>query len=127
MKAKNRKKTWFVPFLIGLFVLGLTTVSASATAMKRPVVKASTTADSYVKVSWSTQPDVNGYRIYRKTSTADKWVCQRSVNSRISSYTDKNVESGKTYCYTVRAFRKATTSQGTGKTTFGPYNGGVHR
>lgn len=122
MKKKNNWKVFLLAVILGIFTIGLTTASAASAAMKRPSVKAAKTADDNIKISWSTQSNISGYRIYRKTSSGAKWAYLRNVNSRSSSYTDKNVEGGKTYYYTVRAFRKTTTGQGTTKTSFGSYN-----
>ena len=56
-----------------------------------------------VKLSWSKAEDgVSGYRVYRYDETQKKYVYIKQTSGR--SYTDTNVESGKSYQYKVRCY-----------------------
>jgi hypothetical protein len=47
---------------------------------------------------------VAGYRIYRKAGAAGTWEMVAELGPTVSSYTDEDVEPGKTYRYRVEAF-----------------------
>jgi hypothetical protein len=59
-----------------------------------------------VVLEWSpsTDPDVAGYRIYRKQGADGTWDMVAELSPASSSYTDEDVEPGKTYRYRVEAF-----------------------
>lgn len=65
------------------------------------------------KISWSKLSGVDGYIVYRKTS--DGWKRLDVITG--TSYTDKKLTCGKTYTYTVRAYRKVN-----GKEVKGAYD-----
>lgn len=74
------------------------------TSIKTTGVKASTeSASGPVKLSWSeAADDVTGYRVYRYDPEQEKYVYLKSTRNR--SYTDEDVNSGKTYQYKVRCY-----------------------
>ena len=65
-----------------------------------------------VKLSWSKASYASGYRVYRATSKDGtyKRIAELSGSSK-TTYTDKNLSSGKTYYYKVRAYRKVGSSR----------------
>lgn len=75
-------------------------VSASC-ALPRPKSLSASAGSSAIKVSWSKVPAATHYRVYRKASASDSWSRIATVTG--TSYSDKNVTSGKSYIYTVRA------------------------
>lgn len=75
-------------------------VSASC-ALPRPKTLSAAKSGSAIKVSWSKVSAASHYRVYRKTSASGSWKRIATVTG--TSYTDKNVTSGKSYIYTVRA------------------------
>lgn len=74
------------------------------TSIKTTGVKTSTeSASGPVKLSWSeAADDVTGYRVYRYDPEQEKYVYLKSTRNR--SYTDEDVNSGKTYQYKVRCY-----------------------
>ena len=60
-----------------------------------------------IEISWSKNSKATGYRIYRACKKSDnKYVEYKTVKGNGTiKLTDKNVESGKTYYYKVKAYR----------------------
>lgn len=59
-----------------------------------------------VKLTWKKVSGASGYRIYRKTSSKDTYQLVKKIASGDTlSFTDKNIEKGRTYYYTIKAFR----------------------
>ncbi len=54
-----------------------------------------------IQIVWSQVSGVNGYAIYRKTSTGSSWKKLTTVDSKASSYLDATLLSGAEYCYAV--------------------------
>lgn len=61
---------------------------------------------TYTKLTltWGAVSGATGYRIYRKTSSSSSWSTLATVKGT-TSYTDTGLTCGKTYIYTVRAYR----------------------
>ena len=75
----------------------------SVVAINAPTLSATNSLGS-VTVKWSKVQNADGYYVYR-ANDKKKWVKIGTVkNGDTLSFTDKNVESGKTYKYTVRAY-----------------------
>lgn len=70
-----------------------------------PSVQASASGSGSIKVSWNAVPGANGYHIYRKTSAGAVWNYLNSVSASNTGYTDSGLTTGKTYYYTVAAYR----------------------
>ncbi len=66
-----------------------------------PVAKASTGADNSVLIKWN-KVSSSSYRVYRKEA-GGKW--KQIKNTSSTSYYDKTPVNGKTYYYTVRAYK----------------------
>lgn len=70
------------------------------------IVKTSVSSDS-VKITWSKVKGATGYIIYRSNTENGTYKKIAAVKkSSITSYTNKNLSSEKTYYYKVRAYRK---------------------
>ncbi|MGN0293379.1 MAG: NlpC/P60 family protein [Lachnospiraceae bacterium] len=84
--------------------------------MQTPTLKkVQTTGYQKIKISWKRLYGVDGYRIYRKTS-GGSWSKVADVSGASStSYTDTKATYGKTWYYTVRAYKDQ-------KTKFSGYN-----
>ncbi len=91
---------------------------ANATPIQ-PTVKAYSTGYNSVTVSWSNQPGIEQYRIYRKPQVGDLKLV-KAVAGNVTSLKDINLETGVKYTYTVIAFRKVS-----GKTHMSPKSKGV--
>ncbi len=86
------------------------------TALKMPSVWMNCTSDSIV-VNWSKMSTATGYRVYKKTSTSSSWTCIGTISGNTKTYlTDKSVQEGKTYIYTVRQIYS---------NVYGSYNSGI--
>lgn len=67
-------------------------------------------------VKWSKVTGATGYKIYYKTSKNGSWKLIKTTNNKTTSYTKTGLTKGKTYYFTVKAYR--TTG---GKTYNGAY------
>ncbi len=78
-------------------------VSAKAVAANYPVLTSATPSAGQITVKWSAFSGATKYAVYRKAAGESSWT--RLTNTVTgTSYTDKNVKSGTTYYYTVRAY-----------------------
>lgn len=75
--------------------------------MRTPsLTKAQSVGYQKIKISWKRLYGVEGYRIYRKEA-GGPWAKLADVSgSSSTSYTDKKAPNGKTWYYTVRAYKK---------------------
>lgn len=64
---------------------------------------------SGVKVSWDKVGGATSYYVYRKAGSAKSW--SKIATTKNASYTDKNVKSGTTYKYCVRAVNSSLKSK----------------
>lgn len=90
---------------------------------KKPVTSApklvsvtSSTATN-VTVKWETVSGANGYKVMRKADGSKTWSTIGTTNSKKLSFTDKKVNCGVKYHYTVRAYRNVSK-----KPVLGSYN-----
>lgn len=79
----------------------------TSNGMRTPsLTKAQSVGYQKIKISWKRLYGVEGYRIYRKEA-GGPWVRLADVSgSSSTSYTDKKAPNGKTWYYTVRAYKK---------------------
>ena len=81
------------------------TSSNTTVFLSQPTVKFSNAAAG-IKVSWSKVSGATGYTVYRSQLVNGKWSSWKNMGTakaNKTSWTDKKVESGATYKYTVRA------------------------
>ncbi|MBQ1995424.1 MAG: fibronectin type III domain-containing protein, partial [Clostridia bacterium] len=82
--------------------------SYSSTASVKVGVPAATvkvtTSYNAVKLSWNKVPDATGYRIYKYDSAKKKWVTAVKSTKK-TSYTFKDLTTGKSYSYRVRPYQ----------------------
>lgn len=65
-----------------------------------PSLSKTTSVDGGVKITWkANNPNITGYKVFRKDGTSWKYV----GSSKTKSFIDKTAVSGKTYTYTVKA------------------------
>lgn len=58
------------------------------------------------KITWKKVPGATGYRVYRKDAGSGKYKSVAALKN-VSTFTDKKAPGGKTYIYTVRAYKKS--------------------
>ena len=75
----------------------------------KPTTKLSNRAKG-INVSWTKSKNASGYYIYRKEKKSDGWTKVKTVDSKASSWMDNSAKSGKSYYYTVVAYRDKTRS-----------------
>ena len=84
-------------------------------AMKKITVNA---PNQTVKIRWTKQKYVTGYRVYRATSKTGKYKCIKNIKSnKTVSYIDSKIKEKRTYYYKVRSYIKIN-----GKTIYGNYS-----
>lgn len=76
--------------------------------LKTPTVSVKNTS-SGIKVSWNKVSGATSYYVYRKAGNATSW--SKIATTSGSSYTDKNVKSGTTYKYCIRALNSSVQSK----------------
>lgn len=76
--------------------------------LKTPEVSLKNTS-SGVKVSWGKVNGATKYYVYRKAGSAKSW--SKIATTSGSSYTDKNVKSGTTYKYCIKALNSSVQSK----------------
>ncbi len=85
-------------------ISGNVDINFSYNTFSTPKNLSATAAASGTKISWKSVFGATGYAVYRKISGGSSWTLIGTTTS--TSYTDKTVLSaGKTYYYTVRAYR----------------------
>ncbi len=78
--------------------------------LKAPSLKSAKGSKTSVKVTWGKVSGASGYYVYRKVSGGKyKKIATVKGGSKVS-YADKKGKKGKTYYYTVRAYKSRYTS-----------------
>lgn len=82
------------------------TTTANFIILPRTVTGVTATAKglSAVAFKWGASVNATGYQIYRSTSPDGTFTPIKMVSSKITSYTDKGLNSGQCYYYKVRSF-----------------------
>lgn len=65
-----------------------------------------TTGSKNATVKWNKVTGATGYKVYYKTSKNGSWKCLKTVSNKTTSYTKTGLTKGKTYYFTVKAYRK---------------------
>ncbi len=87
-----------------------TPVTSPKVTLATPKLVSATGSASSVKVKWKKVSAASGYYVYRKVS-GGKWSKIGTVkNKNTVTYTDKTAKAGKTYYYTVRAYKGSVKS-----------------
>lgn len=85
--------------------------------LSTPTIKSIKANKTSIKMTWKPISGAAGYVVYRKTGS-ESWNRIATIKGgTISGYTDKNVENGKKYTYTVKAYRTVNK-----KTVYSNYN-----
>lgn len=79
----------------------------TVTYIKTPVVSVKNIS-SGVRVSWKKVSGATSYEIYRKAGSAKSW--KKIATTKKDAYTDKNVKSGTTYKYCIKAIGSSAKS-----------------
>ena len=70
-----------------------------------------------ITVSWNKVSTATGYRVYRKEAGGSWKGLGNVASNATTTYTDQNVTAGKSYVYTIRAYKEYE-----GKSYFGDYD-----
>ena len=68
-------------------------------------VKVANSAKKTLKVSWKKASKATGYEVYRATEKSGTYELVKTLNASKTSFTNKNLQKGKTYYYKIRAYR----------------------
>lgn len=74
--------------------------------LKTPEINKISSNKKSLRISWTKSPKAVSYEIYRITAGQKDFELYKTVKSGTLKFTDKNVEVGKKYGYTVRAVDK---------------------
>ncbi|MBQ3090313.1 MAG: hypothetical protein IJD21_07145 [Oscillospiraceae bacterium] len=94
--------------------------SAEIFYLEAPVISKVDNVSGGLKLTWGKVTGAAKYRVYRKTTEATAWSNLGDVTG--TSFTDKTVEQGVRYLYTVRAF-----TAGGAKSDYYDYTGQTNR
>ena len=74
--------------------------------MTAPELKKAVKKSEYNRFTWEENEKAGGYIVYRKTSKSGSWKKVATIeDGETASYKDTDVKKGKTYYYTVRAYK----------------------
>ncbi|MGN0601519.1 MAG: fibronectin type III domain-containing protein, partial [Oscillospiraceae bacterium] len=79
------------------------TVTTSTNPANVSGFKVSATSASAIKLAWNKTSGANGYIVYRYNTSTKKWV--RIAKTASLTFTDKNLKSGTSYKYAIRAYK----------------------
>lgn len=87
-------------------------VSTTILRVSQKVTSIEATVSSYnsINLSWNKLSNVTGYRIYRSIDGKDFTYLKTLKGTKVITYTDKSLTTGKTYYYKVRAYLDDTKS-----------------
>lgn len=106
MKLK-KPHLWSLLLLLVLLLLP-SKITDAATNLSTPVLKSAVSSGyNKITVSWNKVPGAQGYRLYRKVA-GGIWTNVKTLSGvNSTTHTDnRNVQTGQTYYYTVRAYIK---------------------
>ena len=84
--------------------------STSSKISSPKVVLVKATGTSEIRIKWRKVNGVSGYRIYRKNDNSG-WKAIKTVKGESATvYTDNGLNPGKQYFYTVKAYKKVSSS-----------------
>lgn len=86
---------------------GYDKVGAYAILMPAPEPKIGSVTTSNVTIKWDKVSGATGYRVYRRLAGESAWTKIKDSTTSLS-FTDTTAIKGKTYYYTVRAYRKVS-------------------
>ena len=83
-----------------------------------PILKVSSPKTGRAALSWNAIEGASGYQIWRAEKEKGSYSIVKSItDSKVTSYTNSGLESGKTYYFKIRAYIDTE-----GKKTFGEYS-----
>lgn len=81
-------------------------VSAASIKNEKISVKIEASSTAALKIGWKPSSMAQGYVIYRRESVKKPFQRLKTVSKGTTSYLDRNLPSGKSYQYAVRAYRR---------------------
>ncbi|MGN0393803.1 MAG: Ig-like domain-containing protein [Coprococcus sp.] len=81
-------------------------VYARVIAPTTPVITKTAATNTRISIRWTRKTSASGYIIYRSTNNGKtyKEVARITSNTKIT-YIDRNVKTGKSYCYKIKSYR----------------------
>ncbi len=85
--------------------------SVSVTYLMKPKMGKVTSVSTGLKVAWTAQSGVSGYKVYRKTLPNGSYKLLKTVSGASkTSYTDKSVKTGVNYRYAIKTYKGSVLS-----------------
>ncbi|RGF51591.1 leucine-rich repeat domain-containing protein [Eubacterium sp. AF36-5BH] len=100
-KVCNKKETKILP-------------KSNAVTLPSKVNFKAKAAKKKVSLKWNKVKEASGYVVYYKTSAKGKWKKLKTLGSSKTNFIKKKLKKGKTYFFTIKAYKKLN-----GKTLFG--------
>ncbi len=83
----------------------LQTITTATRPKKAAIRKITANSKKKVTLTWKKIDGATGYQIYRSTEKNGTYTRVKTLSENTLKYTDKNLKSGKTYYYKIRAYR----------------------
>lgn len=84
---------------------GYDSIGKSILCLLPPEINAISNGNGYINIKWSHIEGASGYYVYRKGDKEDWYLLAALKGEMAIGYNDSDVEFGKVYWYTVRAYR----------------------
>lgn len=86
--------------------------------LRTPKLTAKDIGSTKVKLTWTTDSNATGYKIYRATKKSGKYKLIKTIkNNKTKKYTNSKLTPGKKYYYKIKSYRTAS-----GKTKYSSYS-----
>lgn len=85
-------------------------VSGTSAGLSKPKLVSAANSKSGITVKWKKVSGAKGYYVYRKTSGGSYKKLKNLTSAETVKYTDKTVQAGKSYTYTIKAYKDGRTS-----------------
>ncbi len=83
----------------------LQTITTATRPKQAAIRKITANSKKKVTLTWKKIDGATGYQIYRSTEKNGTYTRVKTLSENTLKYTDKNLKSGKTYYYKIRAYR----------------------
>ncbi len=110
---KNAKSGKYYYYTVKAYKGSVKSLAPSGVGVRcvsKPYFSSVSNSGSGVKLKWNKITGVDGYIIYRKTTTSGYERIHKIKGASVVSYTDKTAKPGVTYTYVIKAYSSGTTS-----------------
>lgn len=98
--------------------VGKSTATSAKAVPPKTSLSSAKGQENKVTLKWKKVSGVSGYEVYRATSKNGKYKKVKTITSNSkTTYVNKNLETGKKYCYKIRTYKNVD-----GKKVYGQYS-----